>query len=75
MTDQIDRPLEPRADTFSNVFARALRGSPCDVVGLDDEPYRLPMTSWTREADDACIGSTTPKDQSDNPASLLLALS
>ncbi|MEO9325388.1 class I SAM-dependent methyltransferase [Nocardioides sp. C4-1] len=53
MTDQINRPLEPRADSFSAVFARALRGSPCDVVGLDDAPYRLPMTAWTREADDA----------------------
>ncbi len=37
---------------FSTIFARALQGEPCAVVGLDDQPRVLPMSEWTREADD-----------------------
>ncbi|WP_323793930.1 class I SAM-dependent methyltransferase [Nocardioides sp.] len=50
---------------FSTIFARALQGEPCAVVGLDDEPRVLPMSEWTREADthdhallDLCEGAT-----------------
>jgi len=50
---------------FSTIFARALQGEPCAVVGLDDEPQVLPMSEWTREADqddhvllDLCEGAT-----------------
>jgi len=38
-------------NSFSNVFAHALKGKPCAVVGLDDEPQTLPVGDWTREAD------------------------
>ncbi len=36
---------------FSVIFARAMQGEPCAVVGLDDEPRALPMSQWTGEAD------------------------
>ncbi|ANH39335.1 Mg-protoporphyrin IX methyl transferase [Nocardioides dokdonensis FR1436] len=41
-----------RDEPFSTVFARALQGIPCRVVGLDDGPSVLPMGEWTREADE-----------------------
>ncbi|MGZ4447492.1 MAG: class I SAM-dependent methyltransferase [Nocardioides sp.] len=52
--------------SFSDVFARALQGHPCTVVGLGDEPVHLPMAEWSREADDGdheallahCVGTT-----------------
>ena len=37
--------------SFSQVFAQALRGEPCSVVGLDPTPTVLPMDEWTRPAD------------------------
>jgi SAM-dependent methyltransferase len=50
---------------FSEVFARALRGQPCEVVGLGTSPQRLPMASWSAEADltdagllEHCVGPT-----------------
>ncbi len=50
---------------FSVVFARALQGHPCAVLGLDEQPRVLPMDTWVREpdADDLalvalCEGST-----------------
>jgi SAM-dependent methyltransferase len=59
MTDQ----LEERS--FSTVFAYALQGHPCAVVGLQDVPEHLPMDTWTRLADaddlallDHCFGPT-----------------
>ncbi|MDN4161656.1 methyltransferase domain-containing protein [Nocardioides abyssi] len=39
-------------ESFSTVFASALRGQPCAVVGLGEEPEPLPVASWTAEADD-----------------------
>lgn len=36
---------------FSVVFAQALKGAPCAVVGLDPEPTFLPMHQWSSEAD------------------------
>jgi len=45
-----DRLPEGRA-SFSEVFSAALRGSPCTVVGLGDEPRTLPVDQWRREAD------------------------
>ncbi len=52
-------------EPFHEVFAAALRGVPCDVVGLDAEPSPLPVAHWTRHADDAdravlshCDGAT-----------------
>ncbi len=51
--------------SFTTVFSHALRGEPCHVVGLGDEPQHLPMGDWTREADaldqdliGQCVGST-----------------
>lgn len=50
--------------SFSSVFARALQGAPCSVVGLGD-PIPLPVGQWARDADhvdDAllahCVGAT-----------------
>jgi SAM-dependent methyltransferase len=37
--------------SFSEVFSRALRGSPCSVIGLSDGPAELPVHSWRRQAD------------------------
>lgn len=63
MTAQ-DRLPEARA-SFSDVFSSALRGSPCTVVGGDDETQELPVHLWRREADaedlallDLCRGHT-----------------
>jgi SAM-dependent methyltransferase len=51
--------------SFSVVFANALRGQPCSVVGLGEVPEPLPVHHWTREADDwdrellaHCVGPT-----------------
>ena len=51
--------------SFSDVFASALGGSPTVVVGLGEEPRTLPMDLWTRPADDLdqamvglCVGPT-----------------
>jgi SAM-dependent methyltransferase len=38
-------------DSFSTVFAAALQGNPCAVIGLGEQPRELPMAAWTREAD------------------------
>jgi len=40
-------PGEP----FVEVFASALRGVPCDVVGLGPDPSPLPVAHWARDAD------------------------
>ncbi len=37
--------------SFTTVFSHALRGEPCQVVGLGDEPKHLPIGDWTRAAD------------------------
>ena len=42
---------EAASASFSTVFARALRGDPCLVVGLGADPEPLPVSDWTREAD------------------------
>ena len=42
-----DSPGEP----FTKVFAAALRGVPCAVVGLGPEPSPLPVARWTGGAD------------------------
>lgn len=51
--------------SFSDVFACALHGSPAVVVGLGGEPSPLPMDLWTRRADGIdlamiglCVGPT-----------------
>ncbi len=51
--------------SFSEVFAEALRGRPCSVVGLGDLPAALPVHRWRRDADRAdlellahCAGHT-----------------
>lgn len=45
-----DEAVEPEVP-FSVVFAQALQGEPCAVVGLDPEPRVLPMHQWSSEAD------------------------
>lgn len=37
--------------SFSTVFANALRGHPCSVVGVGLDPQPLPVHHWTCEAD------------------------
>jgi SAM-dependent methyltransferase len=56
--------LPRQRSSFSEVFALALRGLPCAVVGLG-EPQLLPMHEWRRDADPAdlellahCVGHT-----------------
>ena len=51
--------------SFSTVFAEALRGRPCSVVGLGEVPEPLPVQQWRRDADHAdlellahCAGHT-----------------
>lgn len=51
--------------SFTEVFSHALRGHPCEVVGLHDGPLTLPVDQWTRPADaddlrllDLCVGPT-----------------
>ncbi len=51
--------------SFSRIFAQALSGEPCSVVGLAPTPTILPMHEWTRPAgsDDhsllaLCVGPT-----------------
>ena len=63
MTDQITRPESERS--FSTVFAYALQGHPCAVIGLDDDPADVPVDAWIRSADehdhailDLCDGPT-----------------
>jgi len=38
-------------EPFTEVFAAALRGVPCDVIGLGPDPSPLPVAHWTRIAD------------------------
>ncbi len=52
-------------ESFSHVFAQALRGAPCHVVGLGASPAPLPVGDWVRRADTAdqamlahCVGAT-----------------
>ncbi len=59
MTDQLEEK------SFSTVFAYALQGHPCAVIGLDETPEHLPVDAWTRVADaedlailDHCFGPT-----------------
>lgn len=67
MTDQITRAdtTEPDEKSFTTVFAYALQGHPCAVIGLDDDPADLPVDAWIRPADehdhailDLCEGPT-----------------
>ncbi len=39
------------SSSYSAVFASALRGVPCEVVGLDAEPRALPVADWSRQVD------------------------
>jgi SAM-dependent methyltransferase len=52
-------------EPFTEVFAAALRGVPCDVIGLGPDPSPLPVAHWTRTADASdravlahCTGAT-----------------
>lgn len=42
-----------RTSTYAAVFAAALRGADCDVVGLTREPRPLAVRDWVRPADAA----------------------
>lgn len=51
--------------SFTEVFSHALRGQPCEVVGLHEQPLALPVDQWTRAADaddlnllGLCVGPT-----------------
>lgn len=41
----------PLRGSYAAVFASALRGDPCEVVGLAAEPHLLPVPEWTRPVD------------------------
>jgi SAM-dependent methyltransferase len=41
----------PIRGSYAAVFTSALRGEPCDVVGLTPEPRRLPVADWSRAVD------------------------
>jgi SAM-dependent methyltransferase len=41
----------PIRSSYAAVFASALRGSPCEVLGLGAEPRPLPVGDWTRQVD------------------------
>jgi SAM-dependent methyltransferase len=41
----------PIRSSYAAVFASALRGSPCEVLGLGAEPRPLPVGDWTRPVD------------------------
>lgn len=65
--------------SFSDIFASALRGNPVSVVGVEADPYELPVDDWTRHADPAdldlvaqCHGTTL--DIGCGPGRLTLAL-
>jgi SAM-dependent methyltransferase len=65
--------------SFSELFAEALRGRPCSVVGLADVPEALPVHEWRREPDRAdlallahCRGNTV--DLGCGPGRLAAAL-
>lgn len=54
-----------RESSFTDVFSAALRGVPCDVVGLPSGVEALPVGEWVREPDAVdlallrrCVGST-----------------
>jgi SAM-dependent methyltransferase len=72
-------PLPRDRASFSEVFAEALRGRPCSVVGLYEAPVVLPVHEWRREADGAdlallahCSGNTV--DLGCGPGRLTAAL-
>lgn len=44
-------PGLPERGTYADVFASALRGEACEVVGLSAEPHALPVHEWTRSVD------------------------
>ena len=41
----------PIRSSYAAVFTSALRGDPCEVVGLTPEPRRLPVADWKRSVD------------------------
>jgi len=41
----------PLHDSYAAVFASALRGETCEVLGLGDRPHPLPVGDWTRRVD------------------------
>jgi SAM-dependent methyltransferase len=55
----------PLHSSYAAVFASALRGDACEVLGLDDRPHVLPIADWTRPVDAGdlallshCVGET-----------------
>ena len=55
----------PIRSSYTAVFASALQGVPCEVVGLTADPHTLPVAEWSRGVDagdaallDQCRGAT-----------------
>jgi SAM-dependent methyltransferase len=44
-------PAVPIRSSYATVFAAALRGAPCEVLGLGSVPRLLPVADWTRPVD------------------------
>jgi len=40
-------------ESFTEIFSRALRGFPCNVIGLGSGPAELPVHTWRKDADAA----------------------
>jgi SAM-dependent methyltransferase len=75
----LPEPVAVQRSSFSEVFAEALRGRPCSVVGLAERPEVLPVHEWRREPDRAdlallahCRGNTV--DLGCGPGRLTAAL-
>jgi SAM-dependent methyltransferase len=75
----LSEPLPRGRASFSEVFAEALRGRACTVVGLGDVPQILPVHEWRREPDRSdvallahCAGNTV--DLGCGPGRLTAAL-
>jgi SAM-dependent methyltransferase len=41
----------PIRSSYAAVFTSALRGDPCEVIGLTPEPHQLPVVDWMRQVD------------------------
>jgi SAM-dependent methyltransferase len=75
----VPEPVTRDRASFSEVFAEALRGLPCSVVGFADTAQPLPVHEWRRDADAAdlelvghCAGHTV--DLGCGPGRLTAAL-
>lgn len=53
MTVQLAEEADPVEEPSTELFAAALRGEPCRVLGLSREPVTMPMAHWVHDADES----------------------